>query len=146
MSKKKAKGKNMDGLKDKDEVHTDWVNLRKENIVRVSANVSNILRQFILAGVGIVWLFKVVGKDGYFQLDSNLLVALGAFVLAILSELLHYILEIILNAFYLTDKRKDKEMPTYLSSISWLFWIGKIVLVLLAYVLIGRFLCGKIIL
>ena len=136
----------MDVLKKKDEVHTDWVSFRKKNIACVSANVSNILRQFILAGVGIVWLFKVVGKDGHFQLDFQLLIALGFFVLAILLELLHYIVEIIMNAVYLTDKMKDKEMPTYLSSISWLFGIGKIVLVLLAYVLIGKFLCGKIIL
>lgn len=136
----------MDEYKKDYETPTDWVNIRKENLLRVSANVSNILRQFILAGVGIVWLFKVVGNDGHFQLDFQLLVALGAFVLAILSELLHYIVEIIMNAVYLTDHRKNKEMPTFLSSISWLFWIVKIVLVLFAYVLIGRFLCGKIIL
>ena len=71
--------------------------------------------------MGIVWLFKVVGKDGHFQLGFQLLIALGFFVLAILLELLHYIVEIIMNAVYLTDKMKDKEMPTYLSSISWLF-------------------------
>lgn len=136
----------MDENKKDDETTTDWVNIRKENLLRVSANVSNILRQFILGGIGIVWLFKVVGSDGHFQLDFQLLVALGAFVLAILSELLHYIVEIIMNAVYLTDKMKDKVMPTYLSSISWIFWIVKIVLVLYAYVLIGRFLYGKIIL
>lgn len=136
----------MGEYKKDNETPTDWVNIRKENLLRVSANVSNILRQFILGGIGIVWLFKVVGNDGHFQLDFQLLVALGAFVLAILSELLHYIVEIMMNAVYLTDIRKDKVMPTYLSSISWIFWIVKIVLVLFAYVLIGRFLCGKIIL
>lgn len=65
---------------------TDWVSLRKNNIGRVSANVSNILRQLVLAGVGIVWVFKVTGKDGSIQVDSHLLVALGLFVLAIVIE------------------------------------------------------------
>lgn len=123
---------------------TDWVSLRKNNIGRVSANVSNILRQLVLAGVGIVWLFKITGKDGTIQIDIHLLVALGAFVLAIVIELLHYLVEILLNAYYLTDKMKKTEMPTYVSGISWLLWGAKLVLVLSAYVLIGVFLCGKI--
>lgn len=123
---------------------TDWVSLRKNNIGRVSANVSNILRQLVLAGVGIVWLFKVTGKDGTIEIDIHLLIALGAFVLAIVIELLHYLAEILLNAYYLTDKMKKTEMPTYVSSISWFLWGAKLVLVLFAYVLIGVFLCGKI--
>lgn len=123
---------------------TDWVSLRKNNIGRVSANVSNILRQLVLAGVGIVWVFKVTGKDGSIQVDSHLLVALGLFVLAIVIELLHYLVEILLNAYYLTDKMKIMEMPTYVAGISWFLWGAKLVLVLFAYVLIGVFLCGKI--
>lgn len=131
----------MDRLKQKT---TDWVSLRKNNIGRVSANVSNILRQLVLAGVGIIWLFRVTSKDGSIQIDSHLLVALGAFVLAIVIELLHYLVEILLNAYYLTDKMKKTEMPTYVSGISWFLWGIKLLLVLFAYVLIGVFLCGKI--
>lgn len=123
---------------------TDWVNFRKNNIGRVSANVSNILRQLVLAGVGIVWLFKVIGKDGTIQIDNHLLFALGAFVLSIVIELFHYIVEIFLNAYYLTDKKKNIEMPTYVSGISWFLWGLKLILVLFAYVLIGVFLCGRI--
>lgn len=102
------------------------------------------MRQLVLAGVGIVWLFKVTGKDGSIQIDSHLLIALGLFVLAIVIELLHYLVEILLNAYYLTDKMKETEMPTCVSGISWFLWGIKLLLVLSAYVLIGVFLCGKI--
>ena len=44
----------MSRIKQKIDKPVDWVSLRKNNIGRVSANVSSILRQLILAGIGIV--------------------------------------------------------------------------------------------
>lgn len=123
---------------------TNWVELRKTRIYTVSSHVSSILRQFILAGIGIVWLFKVTDTSGKISIDNLLLYALVSFVFSILVEFLHYIIELIFNAFYLLEKYKTEEMPTYLSGISWVLWIVKIVLVLFAYVEIGLFLYGKI--
>lgn len=134
----------MSRIKQKIDKPVDWVSLRKNNIGRVSANVSSILRQLILAGIGIVWMFKLIDKNGLIQIDAHLLVALGAFVLAVIVELLHYLAELLLNAYYLTDKMKNTEMPTYVSSVSWILWICKLFLVLFAYVMIGVFLCSKI--
>lgn len=134
----------MNRIRQKAENPTDWISLRKNNISRVSTNVSSILRQLILAGIGIVWMFKIIDKDGAIQIDAHLLVALGAFVLAVTVELLHYLIEILLNAYYLTEKRKNVEMPTYLSGVSWLLWIFKLLLVFFAYVNMGVFLYDKI--
>ena len=80
---------------------TSYVENRKKNIYKVSSTISTILRQFILAGIGIVWLFKVTSKDGCIILDTNLLLALKFLIGAIFAEFLHYLLEMLSNAIYL---------------------------------------------
>ncbi len=121
----------------------DCVKMRKERIIKVSSTVSSVLRQFILAGIGIVWLFRVTNTDGAISLDANLLFALSCFVCAILAEFLHYLLEILANAIYLCGSRRTKNMSTIWAFVPWFLWGIKLGLVLLAYVRIGSFLFGK---
>lgn len=123
----------------------DFLTQRKSDISHVSTKVSNILRQFIIAGVGIVWLFRIVVDDAKIQIDHKLLIALVLFVSAILVELLHYLIEITIKAVYLTGNLKNRQIPTWLSWFPWLLWIVKILCVFVAYVQIGIFLWSRII-
>lgn len=118
----------------------DNVKTRKKCIENASTKVSSVLRQFILAGIGVVWLFRVTGSDGAVTLNYNLMLALKFFVGAILSEFLHYLYEISVNAIYLSGSLRSRNMPSWVAIIPWFLWIIKLLLVFLAYVHIGSFL------
>lgn len=119
---------------------TSHVENRKKNIYKVSSTISTILRQFILAGIGIVWLFKVTSKDGCIILDTNLLLALKFLIGAIFAEFLHYLLEIVSNAIYLCGNLQNRNMPSWVAALPWGLWVIKLLLVLMAYILIGKYL------
>lgn len=121
----------------------DFVHMRKERIAKESSTVSSVLRQFILAGIGIVWLFRVTKTDGSISLDANLMVSLKCFVVAIFSEFIHYLIEIVVNFIHLCGSLRTQNMPVWYSFIPWILWVIKIVLVLVAYIQIGCFLFGR---
>lgn len=119
---------------------TNNVKNRKERILKVSSTVSTILRQFILAGIGIIWLFRVIGIDGRVLLDANLLLALKFLIGSIFAEFLHYLMEIIANAIFLCSCLRAKNMPSWVAFIPWGLWGTKLLLVFMAYILIGKYL------
>ena len=119
---------------------TNYVENRKKNIYKVSSTISTILRQFILAGIGIVWLFKVTGECGFIILGTSLLVCLKFRMCAIFAEFLHYLLVMLSNAIYLCGNLKNRNMPSWVAALPWGLWVIKLLLVLIAYILIGKYL------
>lgn len=118
----------------------NYADSRKQLIARISSKVSDIVRQLILAGIGVVWLFKVTGNDGHVTLNTNLLDALILFVIAIILELVQYAYTVSVNGFFLCGNLKTRNMPNWLSWFPWVLWGIKIVLMIIAYILIGTFL------
>ena len=118
----------------------NYTESRKKLIARISSKVSDIVRQLILAGIGIVWLFKVTEADSHVTLNSKLFDALTIFVISIILELVQYAFTVLVNGIFLCGNLKNQNMPNCISWFPWVLWSAKIVLMTIAYILIGRFL------
>lgn len=116
------------------------VEKRKSVISDLSAKVSDINRNLVLAGIGVIWIFVQTDKAGTVILEDNLVWALILFVASISLEFLQYVLTILVNFYYLRACKKNKDMPTWYSYIPWIFWAIKVLLMIWAYVLIYLFL------
>jgi hypothetical protein len=105
---------------------------------------SDIIRQLILAGVAIIWLFKDKNKN---ELDHFAIYPLAFLAGAALLDLIQYVAGglIWILEYYkqqnLHNRIDDEvEVPEQKSFVIWLFWGVKILLTLTAYVFIIIFL------
>lgn len=130
----------------------------REDYVRYSSNVSELSRNLSYAGIGIIWLFKQSISNDSVQttfmnsIPSELRLPLVLFVIALVIDILQYFLQTTIWYFYyLKNKSKRKQTngvedtinlqePEWLNILPWLFWLGKFLLVIVAYFLIGCFL------
>ena len=111
---------------------------RNEKLRKSSAQVSNIVRQLIFAGIAIIWLFKTIGKGGKATLEIPLVWALFMFASAIFVELLHYLIESLALKIYSCSCMLDKRIPGWIADLAWIFWMIKILLTIVAYIVIAR--------
>ena len=84
--------------------------------------------------------FQSNGKNGHVILDTKLSDALTLFVIAIILELIQYAFIVVVNEIFLCEYLKRRNMPDCVSWFSWVLWSIKIVLMTIAYILIGSFL------
>lgn len=63
----------------------------RANSQTYSTKLSEICRQLCFAGIAVVWIFKVGGDSGGITYDGKLIYPLGAFILALLLDLLQYL-------------------------------------------------------
>jgi len=105
-----------------------------------SGKVSEIVRQLGLAGVALIWIFKVDGPDGTIRIPFELLVAARYIVAALAIDLLHYLIGTALWGLFNKFKEhqrigeaKDFEAPGILNYPAILAFWSKVVLMGLAY-------------
>lgn len=112
----------------------------KNDFYEFSRKTSENVRQLALAGVAIIWIFKIeVG--GKIAIPNQLIDSLKFFIYTLSTDFLHaFIPSIIYGVYqtYLKSKGKqDKEavhFPSYLTIPAWTFYILKIVFLLFAYI------------
>ncbi len=121
----------------------------KKDYYLFTGKLSDINRQIAFAGIAIIWVFKK-GGDSNFQIDEELLLPGICIVLGLAFDMLQYIYQSITWAwFYTKNNRKyDSEdtkidSPEYLNWPSWTLFVIKVVLVLLAYIFIFKFLAVR---
>jgi hypothetical protein len=118
----------------------------------LSGKVSDIVRQLALAGVGLIWLFRI-GAEKNPELDQNLLRAALFIFLALLLDFLQYLVGTITWFWYFRSKEKqgvalDDEFlaPENLNWPTWALFYLKSISMLVAYlVYIIPFLVRKFI-
>lgn len=105
----------------------------------LSGKASDIVRQISLAGVGVIWIFKS-GTGGSLSLEAPLLKAAFFIFLALLLDLLQYILGTIIWFLYFRHreskgtKQSDEFLaPPQLNWPMWLLFYLKAVAMLVAY-------------
>ena len=72
-----------------------------------SGKVSDLTRQFNLAGIAIIWIFRVGAEGGGIPFTKALLWPLGMFSLSIAFDLLHYVSSTVAWGLYF--RHKDKQ-------------------------------------
>lgn len=116
-----------------------------------SVQIGNLNRNFVYAGIAIIWLFRVTDDSGATVLPNNLHAPLLMLVTSLLIEFIQKMYQTIVTyGQYLYFKWKyrievnveDKvvQESELLAIISWVLWCLKFVPTLYAYVLIGKYL------
>jgi hypothetical protein len=119
---------------------------------QASGKVSELVRQFSLAGIAVIWIFRIGGDDaGGVRYTSELLLPLGFFVAALGSDLLQYVYGSVIWGFLNTHhwrkhKSNDKDVKVS-DKVNWpslfFFWI-KVVFALVAYGLLMRSIINQL--
>lgn len=113
-----------------------------------SGKASDIARQLGFAGIAVIWLFKANGDgDGYYALHSNLFLA-GLLIVAALSlDLFQYVFSAAIWGFFSRriEKRGAKatgtvDAPIYLNWPGLFFFWTKLIVMMIAYGVLLRFL------
>lgn len=124
----------------------------REDFVRYSAKVSDLCRNLSFAGIGIIWIFKIENTT---KIPQPLYLPLFLFIIVLGLDLLQYISQTaIWYVYYIVHKPKPSEgktegekyvnEPECINIIPWLFWIGKLIVVIIAYWNLGRFVLSNI--
>lgn len=128
----------------------------REDYVRYSTKVSELSRNLSYAGIGVIWIFKhanisdVDVSTFMGSIPSELRYPLILFVAALVLDLLQYVIQtIIWYPYYVGKKKKHKgeneenvilQEPEIYNVIPWCFWIFKLIIVVVAYFILGLFL------
>lgn len=128
----------------------------REDYVRYSTNVSELCRNLSYVGIGIVWIFKQSNSDDKLtvlfmnSIPENLRWALILFIAVLVVDLFQYVLQ---TGIWYPYYKKHKELhlgedeenvilqePENYNIVPWAIWIIKLLLVILAYIIMGCFL------
>lgn len=128
----------------------------REDYVRYSTNVSELSRNLSYAGIGIVWIFKQSNAQNLTtatfmnSIPDELRIPLILFVVVLILDLLQYVIQTAIWYPYYLDNKKLHPMdneedvnlqePEKYSIIPWAFWIFKLIIVVVAYFMMGWFL------
>lgn len=113
---------------------------RQKQIGVVSAKISGIVRELAIGGIAILWVFNKVGEHQLVQLHEHVNAIFLFFTMALLCDLLHYLMQLLVNALYTFTPLKVYNIPNWLGCVAWCFWTAKILLVLVGYVMINVYL------
>lgn len=120
----------------------------KEDYYTFTGKLSDINRQIAFAGIAIIWIFKKTTSIEML-IDPQLVLPAVLIIAALAVDILQYIYQSITWAiFYTYYKRKGKledeviNSPESLNYASWGLFILKVLLVIIAYCIIFKYLIG----
>lgn len=128
----------------------------REDYVRYSANVSELSRNLSYAGIGVVWIFKQSASGDAIKttfmnsIPNELRLPLLLFIAVLILDLFQYVIQTAIWYPYYTknkvlhkDEKEDDvnlQEPEIYNIVPWGFWLFKLIIVIIAYILLGLFL------
>ena len=122
----------------------------RENYQYFSQKTSEIVRQLGFAGIAVVWIFKtdVAGRP---VVPAELMPAAKLIVIGLGLDLLHYVIGTLVWGIYtgIKERAGTKEETKFMAPrpINWatlLFFWAKIIVMVIAYIYILRFLASRL--
>ena len=116
---------------------SDYINTFHE----FSSLTSNVARQLMFSGIAFIWIFKI-GKDGDYTLSSDLMIPVIMLIVALFLDLMQYVVGSIIWFFFYryleksenyNDEQEDIKSSEYFTYILNVFFVSKILAVLIAY-------------
>jgi len=122
----------------------------KQDSKDYSQTASELVRQFAFAGIAIIWLFKFDKPEPHL-IPKELIFPLLCFIITLACDLLQNLIpSIIWSLFYRyhekkkTDPSLDIKANVGLTYPGWIFYFAKIIVLIVAYIGVIRFLIHKI--
>jgi len=114
-----------------------------------SGTVSDLARKLGLAGIDVIWIFKIDHKAGSPSLPADLYLPLAIFCAGLFVDLLQYLYATIAwaSALNFSGKSKDNDLikvPEWINKPTWVFFALKIVCFLAGYILLLEFVIHNI--
>lgn len=122
----------------------------REAYEEISGKLSDISRQLCFVGLAVILIFNKTDKGIY--VPTELFMPVLFLCASLFFDLLQYIISsLVWYGYYLCHQKKDQKdedvsvnEPEWLNVIPWLFFIVKIILLIIGSILIGCFLFFKI--
>jgi len=113
-----------------------------------SGKVSDLSRQLALAGIAIIWIFKIDNKVR-FNLPNDLYWPLYFLCLSLLTDLFQYIYGTIAWGIVLRNCGKDEDddnlkVSPRINTPTWILFMLKVLLLLISYYYLLKFLVNKV--
>ena len=128
----------------------------REDYLDDTKKLSELVRNLAFAGIGIIWIFKNSDLTKNI-IPTQLILPLKFIVVALICDVSQYIWRAVNiwavykykawlydNGKLSDDEIADVSFPSYIATITWLFFLTKIVVTVLAYYHIYRFLLSRI--
>ncbi len=122
----------------------------KKDSYEFSKSTSDLVRQFAFAGIAIIWIFKIE-KPVDHLIPAKLFKPLLFLIFTLCFDLLQYLIpSIIWWIFYSYHERKGRsgnyeiKADGRLSLPGWICYLGKIIMLVIAYILITKYITQKI--
>ena len=124
----------------------------KEDFYHFTGKLSDINRQIAFAGIALIWIFKKANGNEI-KICHELVLPSVLLALALSFDIFQYIYQSITWALFyryhekrLKKKEIDKEIlaPSILNYPSWIFFVLKVLFVIIAYVIIIRYLINNL--
>lgn len=116
----------------------------------LSTSASNVCRQLCFAGIGIIWIYNK--EESSVSLPDELQCPLFLLVLSLSIDILQYVIQTIFWYVIYCFNRKPNQLEDdieiseneFLNILPWLFWLSKIVVMIIAYYLLANYILEKI--
>lgn len=122
----------------------------KKDSYEFSKSTSDLVRQFAFAGIAIIWIFKYQ-KPVDHLIPVELFKPLLFLIITLAFDLLQYFVPSIIWTFFYKyherqGRKNDYELKAnkWLSRPGWLLYYGKIIMLIISYAFITKFIFQKI--
>ncbi len=123
----------------------------KNDSYEFTEKTSNIARQLSLAGIAIIWIFKITKFDKPL-IPEELIMPLSLFISSLFFDFIQYLVSSLIWFFFFTfheyknggNTEADIKSSEWLSLPGWVFFILKIIFLIYGYILLFNYLLFKI--
>jgi hypothetical protein len=113
-----------------------------------TGRASDVVRQFAFAGIAVIWLLKTTNTSA--PIPRDLIPILALFGLALACDLLQYAVSSVIWVIYYRHKlgqhiaeTTEFKEPRWITAPAYLLFIFKVVVALVAWVCLVRYLCNQ---
>lgn len=128
----------------------------RDEAIQTSTKLSDINRSFAFAGIAIIWIFRNADQNGLI-IPESLILPLVLIVVSFVLDYFQYLWKLV-NSYHLYYSKErlfdqgklsnedisDVKIKNFYRTVTWVFFVGKLLSLICGYVLIFCYLIGRL--
>lgn len=128
----------------------------RDEAIQTSTKLSDINRSFAFAGIAIIWIFRNADQNGLI-IPESLILPLVLIVVSFVLDYFQYLWKLV-NSYHLyyskerlfdqgklsSEDISDVKIKNFYRTVTWVFFVGKLLSLICGYVLIFCYLIGRL--